>query len=248
MPEGYKGWQSREDTLTDDQIVRVARVAAGLGFRKFRVTGGEPLVRASVVEILQRIWEIPGVETLGLSTNGIMLDRLAVPLRQAGVRTINVSLDALDPAIYRRVTGGDVAKVLAGIEAALDASAAAGAAVGLGTGNLRDGARLKLSRVGLHERFAFGGFGCDDEARPALLRVGAERGAQALGAPLGACRVVVIGDTPRDVAAAQAIGAECIAVATGSFSTEALRACSPSWVFRDLAAEGAIPALLGAPP
>ena len=63
--------------------------------------------------------------------------------------------------------------------------AATGAAIGLGTGNVRDGARLKLSRVGLHERFAFGGFGCDDEARDALLRVGAERGARPRRGPGG---------------------------------------------------------------
>jgi cyclic pyranopterin phosphate synthase len=117
MPEGYTGWQTREDTLTDDEIVRLARVAAGLGFRKFRVTGGEPLVRKTIVELLGRIWEVPGVETLGLSTNGLMLERLAAPLRQTGLCGMNVSLDALDPAIYRRVTGGDVAKVLAGLEA-----------------------------------------------------------------------------------------------------------------------------------
>jgi cyclic pyranopterin phosphate synthase len=121
MPEGYKGWQAREDTLTDDEIVRLARIAAGLGFRKFRVTGGEPLVRASIVDLVRRIWEVPGVETLGLSTNGVMLDRLAKPLREAGLCGMNVSLDALDPAIYRRVTGGDLSRVLAGIEAAREA-------------------------------------------------------------------------------------------------------------------------------
>ena len=118
MPEGYKGWQSREDTLTDDEILRLVRVAAGLGFRKFRVTGGEPLIRKNIVDLLARIWEVPGVETLGISTNGVMLEKLAVPLRQAGVCGINVSLDALDPAIYHRVTGGDLARVLAGIDAA----------------------------------------------------------------------------------------------------------------------------------
>jgi phosphoglycolate phosphatase-like HAD superfamily hydrolase len=134
--------------------------------------------------------------------------------------------------------------VHAGVERALDEAHAAGAAVGLGTGNLREGARRKLARVGLHERFAFGGFGCDDEARDALLRVGAERGARALGVPLAGCRVVVIGDTPRDVAAAQAIGVDCLAVATGGFSTEALAATRPTWVFRDLDEEGALAALL----
>ncbi len=132
-----------------------------------------------------------------------------------------------------------------GVEAALDAAAAAGAAVGLGTGNVRDGAHLKLARVGLHQRFAFGGFGSDDEIRSALLRVGAERGAAVLGARPEACRVVVIGDTPKDVAAAQAIGAESVAVATGSYGEAALAACGPTWVVRDLEEEGALALLLG---
>jgi cyclic pyranopterin phosphate synthase len=118
MPEGYKGWQTRAETLTDDEIVRVARVAAELSFRKFRVTGGEPLVRAGIAELLARIWEVIGVEDLGVSTNGLLLERLAEPMRRAGVRSVNVSLDALDPAVYRRITGGDVRRVLAGIEAA----------------------------------------------------------------------------------------------------------------------------------
>jgi phosphoglycolate phosphatase-like HAD superfamily hydrolase len=132
-----------------------------------------------------------------------------------------------------------------GIEAALDACAAAGAALGLGTGNLQDGARLKLSRVGLYDRFAFGGFGSDHETRSELLRIGAERGASRLGAPMAECRVVVIGDTPKDVAAALAIGAECVAVATGSFSTDALAASGATRVFRDLRDEGAIVAIVG---
>jgi cyclic pyranopterin phosphate synthase len=119
MPEGYKGWQSRADTLTDDEIIRIVRVAADLGFRKFRVTGGEPLIRKNIVELLGRIWEIPGVETLGISTNGVMLDKLAAPLRQAGVSGVNISLDALNQEIYHRVTGGDLARVLAGIDASV---------------------------------------------------------------------------------------------------------------------------------
>ena len=121
MPEGYKGWESKPDHLTAEEIVRVVRVAAGLGFRKFRLTGGEPLVRGDVPEIVRAMTGIPGVESVGLSTNGMKLAALAQPLRDAGLRTVNVSLDALDPEVYRRVTGGDVAKVLAGIRAAVAA-------------------------------------------------------------------------------------------------------------------------------
>jgi cyclic pyranopterin phosphate synthase len=121
MPEGYKGWERKTDHLTAEEIVRVVRVAAGLGFRKFRLTGGEPLVRGDVPEIIRAITTIPGVESLGLSTNGTKLAALARILHDSGLRTANVSLDALDPEIYRRITGGNLAAVLAGIRAALAA-------------------------------------------------------------------------------------------------------------------------------
>ena len=118
-------------------------------------------------------------------------------------------------------------------------------AVGLGTGNIRDGARVKLTKVDLYQHFAFGGFGCDHEDRPTLIRMGAERGAKRLNSPLGDCRVVVIGDTPKDVAAAQSIGAECIGVGTGSFSVEELLSCGAHHAFPDLSAPGAVEVLIG---
>lgn len=121
MPEGYKGWESKPDHLSADEIVRVVRAAATLGFRKFRLTGGEPLMRGDLTGIISAITRLPGVECVGLSTNGMKLGDAAQALRDAGLRTVNVSLDALDPAIYRRITGGDVAKVLAGIRAAVAA-------------------------------------------------------------------------------------------------------------------------------
>jgi cyclic pyranopterin phosphate synthase len=118
MPEGYKGWERTQDHLTAAEIVRAARVAAGLGFRKFRLTGGEPLVRGDILEIVRGMREISGVEVIGLSTNGVRLATLAHSLRDAGVNTVNISLDALDPAVYRQVTGGDVKAVISGIRAA----------------------------------------------------------------------------------------------------------------------------------
>jgi phosphoglycolate phosphatase-like HAD superfamily hydrolase len=123
--------------------------------------------------------------------------------------------------------------VLAGVHEVLDVledERARGAplAIGLGTGNLVRGAELKLRPARLWGRFGFGGYGSDDEDRAALLRHGAERGARALQASdAGAVDVVVIGDTPRDVHAARAIGARCIAVATGAFDRAALAAESP---------------------
>lgn len=121
MPEGYKGWERKPDHLTAEEIIRVVRVAAGMGFRKFRLTGGEPLVRTDLPEIVRTMAVIPGVEHIGISTNGTKLATLAQPLRAAGVGTVNVSLDALDAAVYRRITGGDVTRVLAGIRAAVAA-------------------------------------------------------------------------------------------------------------------------------
>jgi GTP 3',8-cyclase len=119
MPEGYKGWERRAEHLSAEEIIRVVRVAAGLGFRKFRLTGGEPLVRGDLLEIVRGMKNIPGVENIGLSTNGTKLATLAEPLREAGIRTVNVSLDALDVELYRRITGGNMSDVLAGIRAAL---------------------------------------------------------------------------------------------------------------------------------
>jgi cyclic pyranopterin phosphate synthase len=121
MPEGYKGWAQRADHLTADEIVRIVESATELGFRKFRLTGGEPLVRADIVEIARRVWELPGVGTLGLSTNGLLLKDLAAPLKQAGVRSVNISLDTMDAAAYQKLTGGRIETALAGIHAAADA-------------------------------------------------------------------------------------------------------------------------------
>lgn len=119
MPEGYGGWTQRSDHLTANEIIQAAKGAAALGFRKFRLTGGEPLLRTDLVEIARGLWTLPGVETLGISTNGTRLAPLAQPLKQAGVRSVNISLDTLNPNIYRAITGGDLGLVLQGIEAAL---------------------------------------------------------------------------------------------------------------------------------
>src|ERR1044071_3871223 len=121
MPEGYKGWEQSRDHLSAEEIIRVVRVAAELGFRKFRLTGGEPLVRGDILEIARKMKKISGVEVIGLSTNGVRLAPLAKSLHEAGIRTVNVSLDALDSKIYKRITGGDVHSVIAGIRAAVAA-------------------------------------------------------------------------------------------------------------------------------
>ncbi|MBF0285881.1 MAG: radical SAM protein, partial [Magnetococcales bacterium] len=112
----------REEVLSDAEMVRLAGLFAGLGVGRFRLTGGEPLVRPGIVELARSLVALPGVEEITLSTNASRLAELALPLRRAGVRRVNISLDSLDPAIFSHVTrGGDLAAVLAGIDGALAA-------------------------------------------------------------------------------------------------------------------------------
>lgn len=118
--------------------------------------------------------------------------------------------------------------------------------VGLGTGNLRAGAETKLRAANLWDAFAFGGFACDHDVREELVRIGAERGAAHLGVPLADCRVVVIGDTPRDIDAAKAIGADAIALATSFHTVDELAAHGATVACADMTAAAFLPALRGA--
>lgn len=167
---------------------------------------------------------------------------------------IEAAIDAVLATYLRlleeEVRQADDYRVHAGIHLALHALETTAAwsgnvAVGLGTGNLEAGARIKLARVGLDGRFAFGGYGSDAEDRAQLLRVGAERGAARLGRAVDECRVVVIGDTPKDIEAARAISAEVIAVATGPYSVAELSACGPDATFEHLGVPWGIDVLLG---
>jgi cyclic pyranopterin phosphate synthase len=115
-------WLPKGQILTYEEILRVARVATSLGVTKFRVTGGEPLVRKNVAEFIGELNKLPGVTDIGLSTNATLLAPLAHQLRAAGVTKVNVSLDTLDAALYRELTGnGNLADCLAGIDEALEA-------------------------------------------------------------------------------------------------------------------------------
>jgi phosphoglycolate phosphatase-like HAD superfamily hydrolase len=145
-------------------------------------------------------------------------------------------VERVEPASYYALDG--VARLLGEVQGLPSV------ALGLGTGNIREGARLKLARVGLFDMFAFGGFGCDHEDRSVVVRMGAERGAARLDMPLTQCRVVVIGDTPRDVEASRAIGAECIGVGTGRFSPRELLDAGADHAFPALADERVIEVLL----
>lgn len=112
----------REQILSYEEILAVVRVAAELGINRLRFTGGEPLVRKGLDWLIGEIRCIPGIDDLSLTTNGLLLAEQAPSLRRAGLDRVNISLDSLDPATYASITrGGDLARVLAGLEAALDA-------------------------------------------------------------------------------------------------------------------------------
>ncbi|HEY8965765.1 MAG TPA: GTP 3',8-cyclase MoaA [Candidatus Methylacidiphilales bacterium] len=115
LPENFADWTDRAELLDWDEFLAVVRAAVRRGFRHFRVTGGEPLVRDGVVGFIERLIATPGVETVQVTTNGTRLPQLAPALRKAGLERINVSLDALDPAVYRHITKGEIAPVLEGI-------------------------------------------------------------------------------------------------------------------------------------
>lgn len=118
MPEEMT-FRPRAELLQDDEIYRLVDLFAGLGFRKVRLTGGEPTVRANVVEIVRRIAHTPGIQAVAMTTNGLMLEKLARPLVDAGLQRVNVSIDTLDPAKFKKLTRwGDVQDVWAGIHAA----------------------------------------------------------------------------------------------------------------------------------
>ena len=115
LPENYSDWLPRGEILSYDELLAIVKATVSLGFKRFRVTGGEPLIRPGVVEFIRDLIVTPGVECVHLTTNGTRLPELAKPLFDAGLRRINISLDALDPAIYRTITNGDLAPVLRGI-------------------------------------------------------------------------------------------------------------------------------------
>jgi len=186
-----------------------------------------------------------GLSFGGMTDRAIVRQGLAKLGGEITEAAIDVVLDAYLARLERELLSCEY-RVFPGVEAVLsELRPKSRVAVGLGTGNVRRGAYAKLARGALGEAFAFGGFGCDAEDRAELLRAGARRGAEQLGEPLAACEVVVIGDTPKDVAAALAIGARCIGVGTGAFTPESLVACGAHAAFRTLADDGAREALVG---
>ncbi|HEY5997725.1 MAG TPA: GTP 3',8-cyclase MoaA [bacterium] len=123
MPEAGVRTVPHAEILTFDEIIGILEaVAPELGLRGIRVTGGEPLVRAGLVELVRRLARLPGVDELSLTTNALLLPRFAGELRAAGLARVNISLDTLRPERYRAICrGGDLEATLAGIRAAEEA-------------------------------------------------------------------------------------------------------------------------------
>ena len=129
MPSEFQEWLPREKVMSYEEILRVVRVAAGLGVNKIRITGGEPLTRRDVISFIKSVANTSGINEVGISTNGTLLSKpidefstAADALAEAGVKTVNVSLDTLDEKTYVAITGRPfLSKAIGGIDAALNA-------------------------------------------------------------------------------------------------------------------------------
>jgi GTP 3',8-cyclase len=122
MPEEGITLLQHQDILSFEEIETVVRKAVSLGIEKVRITGGEPLVRKGIVGLVKMIAAIPGINDFGMTTNGMLLEKYAQELYDAGLHRLNISLDTTDPEKFRKLTrGGDIDSVFSGIEAAIKA-------------------------------------------------------------------------------------------------------------------------------
>ena len=120
MPEEGIALISHEEILSYERITEIASAAVRLGLTKIRLTGGEPLARKAIVDLVRKLRAIPGLRTLAMTTNGTLLASLAADLAAAGLDSVNISLDTLDPAKYAFITRrGSLADALAGLDAAI---------------------------------------------------------------------------------------------------------------------------------
>ncbi|HEY8875805.1 MAG TPA: GTP 3',8-cyclase MoaA [Desulfosporosinus sp.] len=121
MPSEGVAWMPHEAILTFEEILRLMRLSTQLGFRRFRITGGEPLVRKEILSFLEEGAKLPGVEDLMITTNGLLLPEMAFDLKAAGVQRVNISLDTMDPERFHEITrGGDVSTVIKGVFRSLE--------------------------------------------------------------------------------------------------------------------------------
>ncbi|MDO5413906.1 MAG: GTP 3',8-cyclase MoaA [Bacillota bacterium] len=122
MPEEGVPKRNHDEMMTAEETLKAAKAAVALGINKIRITGGEPLVKRGIVRLCREIAEIDGVEELCITTNGTLLKEFAVPLKEAGVDRLNISIDTLDPEKFSYITRlGQLQDVMDGIDAAFDA-------------------------------------------------------------------------------------------------------------------------------
>ena len=121
MPEDGICKKRHDEMLTQEETISAIRAAASLGISKLRITGGEPLVKSNIVDLCAEAAAVDGIREVCMTTNGTLLPKLAGPLREAGVRRLNISLDTLDPEKFRYITRiGTLSDAVAGLDAALD--------------------------------------------------------------------------------------------------------------------------------
>jgi cyclic pyranopterin phosphate synthase len=113
--------ENAETEMTGEEIVRIAKVAAGLGISRLKLTGGEPLTRSDVVELVKKVSLIPHLSDLSMTTNGTLLAPLAKDLHANGLRRVNINLPTLNGDVYHKLTEGNVKDALEGVEAAVEA-------------------------------------------------------------------------------------------------------------------------------
>lgn len=119
MPPDSVQWKTHEDILRYEEIAEIVREMAAEGVRAVRLTGGEPLVRPNLSELVRMLADIPGIEDISLTTNGMLLEQQAETLAKAGLKRINVSLDTMKPGLFQRITRmGSIERVMRGLEAA----------------------------------------------------------------------------------------------------------------------------------
>ncbi len=119
MPSSGVKWIEYKEILSYEEILKVVGVLSEMGIRKIRLTGGEPLMRKNIQYLVGKLNEIDGIEEITITTNGLLLERYAMELKESGLHRINVSLDSLNPDRYREITrGGDLGAVIKGIEIA----------------------------------------------------------------------------------------------------------------------------------
>ncbi len=196
---------------------------------------GRRSMRHAFAEVCERGDALDAMDFRGMTDWLILRGGLLAIGEEPTEARLQALADAYLRQLAREVPASAGYTIMPGVERVLDrVTGRPDVAVGLGTGNFEAGARTKLSRGGLWRHFDFGGYGNDSVDRVELIRAGAERGASALSTPFDDCRIIIIGDTPKDAHAALGVGGECLAVQTGGHGAPELREAGAHWVVADL--------------